>query len=130
MGNLIRCVWNVQQGLEELVIVGSRGIHDGHADRHAPPRIDTVRQRRIKQIDVIDNLRMLGFALGLFCRSNKMTERMLVPVSHGNRPVVCGESPLLLRTKDVSLLGIGSAAQRANHGRARSRCYSTLTPCT
>ena len=65
----------MQKGLEELVIVGSRGIHDGHADRHAPPRIDTVRQRRIKQIDVIDNLRMLGFALGLFCRSNKMTER-------------------------------------------------------
>ncbi|MCU1296714.1 MAG: hypothetical protein JWO91_992 [Acidobacteriaceae bacterium] len=64
----------MQQGLEELMIVSARGVHDGQACRQAPTRIDLVGDRHIKQIDVVHHLRVLRFTLRLLRRANEMAE--------------------------------------------------------
>jgi len=81
VAHLVRRIRNVQQCLEKLVIVGACPVHYRQACGQAPARIQLVSHLDIKKIDVIHDLGLLGFALGLLRSSNKMAERMLITVA-------------------------------------------------
>jgi hypothetical protein len=117
----------VQDVLEELVVVSPGRVHDRHAKRHAPTRIEIVGYRHIKHVEVVHHLGLLSFALRLFGGADEVSELMLIAVAGRNRPVVCREWAPVLGAGMFFRLGICASAQRANHGRARSRGNSTLT---
>ena len=130
VAHLVRCIRDVQEYVEELVVVSARAIHYGQTCRQAPARIDLVGQRNVKQVDVIHYLRVLRCALRLLSGANKMTERMLIAVTGRDRPMTRRDRTVIFRRLRLLGLGIRCTAQRANHGRARSRGHSTLAGST
>jgi len=86
MRNLVGRAGNVKKRLEKLVIIDPRCIHEGQAHTHAPTRAGVVVDRNVEQIEIIDHLRVLGLALDLLSGADKMPKRVLIPISHRDRP--------------------------------------------
>ena len=49
--NLVRRIWNVKEGLKDLLVKNPGGVQDRYAQGQAPAGIEVVSQTNVKKID-------------------------------------------------------------------------------
>ena len=100
-----------------------RRLLERHGDREIEAPGDGVGERRVKQVDIIDNLRPQRGALLLLHRPDVVAVRELFAKADGELP-----PPAIQKTPIVRTGTFTTSTLHANHGRALTGGNSTLRP--